>query len=621
MTPNATGWRLLWRENPLRSALGMRILAWLLLLSLVPLFLSNSVGYFASGRIIGRRAARDLEALTSIQALHVRDQIDRLLLSLSAAVRNDRLLVASAATLRDTASGPASLSGASGLAAEELVRLQRQLRDFTTLKLVGPSGVVVAASSPFVSGTRWVDHAALNRVAASGQAFGVERSGVPAAARLVFLVTLSVPATGPPVFVVGTIESSDIGAALQLSPFLPGDLDGFIVDDEGLPVFVAHPHGAVDYSRSLPSYRTIAGGSIRYAGSERGEVVGTTSPVPGYRLHFVSEAPVRAALAELRGLRLLSVVLGSVFVLVVIAAAWVVSRSVVRPVYELVRGTERIAQGDLEASVDVPQRDELGLLGQRFNDMARQLRESAARIRDYHSEEMRRAEQLATVGELAAGIAHELKSPLLAIGSGVHLLSRRLGRSDAEGHRLVEEMVQRLGRMEGAVQELLSYARPTPVRMARLDLNAIVERALRLVEPRAQRSGVGISRELSAGLPPVVVDPEQIGQVVVNLAFNGIEAMEGGGRLGIATLRAPGAVELAVTDSGPGVGPEERERIFRPFYTTKHAGTGLGLAIVRQIVDRHGGRIALGDANGGGARFVVSLPVDPTGPASGRVTT
>lgn len=621
MTPKATGWRLLWRENPLRSALGMRILAWLLLLSLVPLFLSNSVGYLASGRIIGRLAARDLDALTAIQAQHVRDEIDRLLLSLSAAARNDRLLMASAATLRDTASGPAGLSGASGLAGEELVRLERQLLDFTTLELVGPSGVVVAASSPYASGTRWVDRAALNRAAAQGQTFDVERSGVPALPRLVFLVSLSAPGTGPPVLVAGTIEASDIGSALQLSAFLPGDVDGFIVDGEGLPIFVAHPHGAVDYSRPLPSYRALARGSSRYAGSERGEVVGTTAPVPGYRLHFVSEVPVRAALAELRGLRLLSVVLGSVFLLVVIAAAWVVSRSVVRPVYALVRGTERIAQGDLETSVDVPQHDELGLLGRRFNDMASQLRESAARIRDYHSEEMRRAEQLATVGELAAGIAHELKSPLLAIGSGVQLLSSRLGPSDTEGHRLVEEMLQRLGRMEGAVQELLNYARPKPVRMARLDLNAIVERALRLVEPRAERSGVEIRRAFSARLPPVVVDPEQIGQVVVNLACNGIEAMEGGGRLEIATGRIPGAIQLSVTDSGPGVGPEERERIFRPFYTTKHAGTGLGLAIVRQVVDRHGGSIALGDSNGRGAQFLVSLPVEAAEPASRRVTT
>jgi signal transduction histidine kinase len=610
MTGKQLSWRLLWHENPLRSALGKRILAWLLLLSLVPLFVSNSVGYLASSRIIERLAARDLEAFTVIQAHHVRDEIERLLLSLSSAVRNDRLLVASAAAFRDPAADPAVLSGASSLAAEELTRLQRQLHDFTAVELVDSSGVVVAASSRFTSGTRWVNRAALRQAAAEGQTFDVERGGAPPLPRLVFLVSLSGPASQPPLLVVGTIEWMAIGSALQLSTLFPGGIEGFVVDAEGLPVFVAHPRGAVDYARPLPSFRSMARGSGRYLNGDGREVVGSVHPVPGYRLHFVSEVPVRAALGELRGLRFVSVLLGSAFLLVVIAAAWSVSRSIVRPVYALVGGTERIARGDLGTSVDVPQRDELGLLGQRFNDMATQLRESAARIRDYHNEEMRRAEQLATVGELAAGIAHELKSPLLAIGSGVQLLSRRLDASDAEGRRLAEETLQRIARMEGAVQELLSYARPTPAHMARLDFNAVVERALRLVEPRAERSGVQIRRELSTGLPPVFVDPDQISQVVVNLALNGIEAMQSGGHLAVATRSNEGAVEMSVSDTGPGVAAEERERIFRPFHTTKHAGTGLGLAIVRQVLDRHGGTIALSDAAGGGAQFVVTLPLE-----------
>jgi two-component system NtrC family sensor kinase len=248
--------------------------------------------------------------------------------------------------------------------------------------------------------------------------------------------------------------------------------------------------------------------------------------------------------------------------------------------------------------------------------MAGQLRESAARIRDLHAEEMRRAEQLATVGELAAGVAHELKTPLLGIAGGVQLLGRHLDPADAEGRHLIDELLQRVGRMESAVQELLSYARPSPARRSRLDLNAIVERALALVEPRAERSAVTIRRALSDGLPPVLVDPEQIGQVVVNLALNGVEAMQSGGMLVVATRRVDGGVELSVGDSGPGVTVEEREKIFRPFYTTKHAGTGLGLAIVRQIVDRHGGRVALAD-RAGGAEFVVSLPVDTQPEASG----
>ncbi len=610
---------MLWRENPLRSALGKWILTWLLLLSLVPLFVSNSIGYLASSRIIHRLAQRDLEALAAVQAHHVRDEIERLLVGLASAARNDRLLMASAAAIGDTATRPVELSGASALATEELEQLRRQLQVFTAVELVDPSGVIVAASPRFVSGLRWRDRAVLVR-AAAGQAFAVERVGAPPVPRLLFAAALFAPDTSRAVVVVGSIESAAIGPALQIPPLLAGAVEGFIVDESGLPILVSYPHGPVDYGRPLPSHRELGAGHTRYFNADRVEVVGSAHAVPGYPLSFVAEIPVRAALGELRGLRLLSVVLGAVFVLVVIAAAWIVSRGVVRPVYALVGATERIARGDLAASVTVAQRDELGLLAERFNAMAAQLRESAARIRDLHEEEMRRADQLATVGELAAGVAHELKTPLLGIAGGVQLLGRHLDPADSEGRRLIDELMQRVGRMESAVQELLNYARPSPARLSRLDLNAIVERALALVEPRAERSGVRVRRELAGALPPVQADPEQVGQVVVNLALNAIEAMESGGLLVVATRRSNDGVELSVLDSGPGIAAEDRERIFRPFYTTKHAGTGLGLAIVRQIVNRHGGRVSLGDAPGGGAEFVVSLPMDERRVPSGGET-
>lgn len=606
---------MLWRESPLRSALGKRILIWLLLLSLVPLFVSNTTGYLASSSIIHRLARRDLEALTAVEAQHVRDEIERLLIGLAAAARNDRLLMASAAALRDTASRPVLQSGATGLAAEELELLRRQLQVFTAVELVDPSGVIVAASPPFASGMRWRDRAVLRR-AAAGYAFAVERTGAPLAPRLLFAAAMFAPDTTRPMIVVGSVEPGAIGPALQIPALIAGAVEGFIVDATGLPVLVSYPRGVVDYTQPLPSHRALAGGALGYRSADGTEVIGSAHAVPGYPLSFIAEIPVSAALGGLRGLRLLSAVLGLAFVLVVIAVAWIVARGVVRPVYALVGATERIGQGDLAASVAVPQRDELGLLAERFNLMAAQLRESAARIRDLHEEEMRRAEQLATVGELAAGVAHELKTPLLGIAGGIQLLGRHLGPADAEGRRLLGELMLRVGRMEVAVHGLLSYARPSPARRSRLDLNAIVERALALVEPRAERSAVTIRRSLADGLSPVLVDPEQIGQVVVNLVLNGVEAMPSGGVLIVATRSVDGGVELSVGDSGPGVTAEEREQIFRPFFTTKHAGTGLGLAIVRQIVDRHGGRVALAE-RAGGAEFVVSLPVDAQPEASG----
>lgn len=612
-----SGWRvlqLLWRENPLRSALGKRILMWLLLLSLVPLFVSNAIGYLASSRIIRGLVARDLAALTSVQAHHVRDEVERLHLLLATAARGDRLLVASAEALRDPKATPVVQSGASGIASEVLDRLRQQLGVFTTIELVFPSGVVVAASPRFGSGVRWRDAELLAGARRQGQAFAVERVGTSARPELAFAVALPSTDTALGMVVAARIGSDGIAGALQLPAHLAGAVEGFVVDLTGRPIAVSHPHQSVDYASPLPGPRALRAGTTRYRNAEAQDVLGSVHAVPGYALQFLSEVPVGAALGELRWLRSASALLGAAFVLVVIAVAWIVSRGIVRPVYALVAATERIGQGDLATTVAVAQRDELGLLGQRFNDMAAQLKESAARIGELHREEMHRAEQLATVGELAAGIAHELKTPLLGLAGGLQLYGRRLDPSDTEGHRLIEEMSQRVRRMEAAVQELLNYARPSPARLSRLDLNAIVERALRLVEPRAQRSGVEIRRELSPGLPPVLVDPEQVGQVIVNLALNGIEALGSGGALEIGTRREMDSVQLLVGDTGPGVPPELRERVFRPFFTTKHAGTGLGLAIVHQIVDQHGGTIRLAEGRTGGAQFIVSLPVAELAP-------
>jgi len=605
----ADRWRAFWRESPLRTALGKRILVSLLLLSLVPLVLSNSLGYLASDRIIRRLVERDLAALAVLQAGHVRDEIERLQLSLATAVHNDRLLVASAAALSDPTASPLALSGASALATEELAQLRRQLRVFSTLELLRPEGVVVASSPPYTSGVRRPDAGVLRRAAASGRAFAVERTGSRREPRLVIAVNAAESDVGPAI-VFGAIRAADVVTALRM-PVPVGGVEAFVVDDEGLPVLISRAAGGAEVALPVPVLRPRAAGDADAVLAERLDVIASVQPVPGLPLRFVSQVPAREAFRELRGLRRLSVVLAAAFVLVVLAVASLVSRGIVRPVDDLVVATERIAKGDLHVSVAAGQRDELGLLGQRFNTMAAQLRESTARIAALHQEELRRAEQLATVGELAAGVAHELKTPLLGISGGLQLLGRRLDAGDLEGRRLVEETLARVGRMEDAVQRLLAYARPTPARISRLGLNAVVERALQLLDPRARSSGVEIRRALAADLPPVPVDPEQIGQVVVNLALNGIEAMDGAGRLEVATRRADGSVELSVADSGPGVAAEERERVFRPFYTTKHAGTGLGLAIVRQVVERHGGTVSLTAAPSGGAQFVITLPLEP----------
>ncbi|OYV68366.1 MAG: hypothetical protein B7Z72_08300, partial [Gemmatimonadetes bacterium 21-71-4] len=221
-----------------------------------------------------------------------------LLSGLASAARNDRLLVASAAALRDTTTRPVTQSGATSLAVEELERLRRQLQVFTALELVNPSGVIVAASPRFASGMRWRERAVLAR-AAAGRAFAVERIGAPPVPRLVFAAAMFAPDTTRPVIVVGSIEWAAIGPALQIPPLIAGVVEGFIVDQAGLPVLVSYPHGVVDYSRPLPSHRALASGAPRYRSADGAEVIGSAHDVPGYPLSFVAEIPVRAALGGL----------------------------------------------------------------------------------------------------------------------------------------------------------------------------------------------------------------------------------------------------------------------------------------------------------------------------------
>ncbi|HWP03689.1 MAG TPA: ATP-binding protein, partial [Gemmatimonadaceae bacterium] len=588
---------------------GRRLLAWFLVLSLVPIIGSNTVGYLVSGRIINSLAERDLHALAELQAHHVSDEIERRLLGLATAARTDRLLVASGATLLDSAASPAELSAASALAAEELERLRRELDEFSSLLLLGRAGMVMASAPGFGAGTRWTDTTLVANASTRGRAFAVARSGVPPEPQLVLAVAIPTHSDSTPAVVLGTVAVGDIGDFLQLPSRSAGDVRVFVLDSAAFPIYASHADGRLDYGRVLGLFSDLERGTNRPRLRGVGEVIGAVEAVPGHPLRLVAAVPAHAALGGLRWLRTMSLVLEGAFVLVLVGVVWLVARGIVRPVHELVIATERISRGDLEASVPASQDDELGLLANRFNDMAAHLRESALRVEQLHHQQMQRAEQLATVGEVAAGIAHELKTPLLGVSSGTRLLIRRLRPDDQEGRRLAEELLHRVDRMEAAIQQLLSYARPAPAHRSLLDLNAVVERSLQLIVPRAEQGRVELVRELGAGLPSVLLDPDQVGQVVVNLALNAIEAMPAGGRLVVTTTSTHRSVTLAVSDTGPGIAAADRERIFRPFYTTKHRGTGLGLAIVRQIVEQHGGTIAVDDAPGGGTRFAVSFPV------------
>jgi two-component system sensor histidine kinase AtoS len=222
-------------------------------------------------------------------------------------------------------------------------------------------------------------------------------------------------------------------------------------------------------------------------------------------------------------------------------------------------------------------------------------------------EELRKAEHLAVLGRLLAGVAHEVRNPLTAIRSTVQLWERLP--AQARTPESLAAVVGSVDRLNELVGRLLLFARAGHEDRRPVDLNGVVAETLELVRAGADAQGVTIESDLAPDLLPVGGAAQALGQVVLNLVSNALQAMPAGGRLTCRTRPVPGGrVELAVTDTGPGVPAELRDTVFEPFFTTRADGTGLGLALCREVARQHGGDVTLAPAGGSGATFCLTLP-------------
>jgi len=307
-------------------------------------------------------------------------------------------------------------------------------------------------------------------------------------------------------------------------------------------------------------------------------------------------------------------------------------RGVIRPVKDLVEGTQRVAQGDLDYVIPVRTRDEIGALAASFNEMTSALRKARGELAslvetlEERIEERTRAlqetqaqliqsEKLASLGKLAASIAHEINNPLSGILTYAKLLTRRLKTGPADQETLAQilkslTLIEREAeRCTTIVRNLLDFARQREPSFQEVDLNAVLLEALSLLANRMAIQGITLEKRLG-DLPPTRADFGQLRQAFVNIALNACEAMEGGGTLTVASRFLPeeGVVEVEFADTGVGIPPEHLSKIFDPFFTTKEKGTGLGLSVVYGIVDRHGGRIEVKSWVGKGTSVIVRFP-------------
>jgi signal transduction histidine kinase len=582
-----------------RGRLSRRLLAWFLIFSLLPLLVTNAIGYRRSQAIITQLLERYLSAIAQIQAQHVRDRADRALLLLQAVAVDEEFLAAGAAGRNEI---------------ERMLRRKLdELKLFDALYVFTPDGTMGASV-----GLRENLSTSLPAHEVSGSLSAMLLS-TPRGVRPMFRLVVPVNAheTVPVAFLAGTLSLDGIRNMLQVPDRLAGHVETFIVDAGGRPLFVSHPHDSVEYAVPLatPLLGLTDGTHAHYRASDGVRVLGTIVGLPGYDWRLIAQVPEEEAFGALRRLGSLSLILELLLVAVLIGTAIIVSRSIVAPLGRLVDASRRIARGDLSVRVKDDARDEIAELGHAFNEMTAGLAATTDDVRDLHQREIERASQLATVGELASGIAHEIKNPVVGLANGLDIVRRRAG-TDATLLPIINEMERQVRRVQDTIQELLTFARPATPALDVVRADDLAERAIRLAQPTADKSGVRIVVRLDPSHTSVLADAEMIHQALINLLMNAIEATPHGGRVDVYTRTSGDSVEIEISDTGRGIAPENLEAVFKPFFTTRHTGTGLGLSITREIIQRHGGTVALSSRQGEGTTVTIRLPAHASGPSA-----
>lgn len=400
-----------------------------------------------------------------------------------------------------------------------------------------------------------------------------------------------------------------------------------VVDDAGRELYaVADPSGAdanlLGVIRSGRGFFQLSGdrrsGRCYMAVMEQGKVVGAA------RL-TLSLLPEQERLKGSRHLFLAYFALD--FLLLLVFGSYLLSRTLVSPIRRLLSATRRIAAGDLGGTVHVPGSTEVAELCDSFNSMVVALREKREEVEDKVESlnranreiiearnEAIRSEKMASVGLLAAGMAHEIGTPLAAIMGYSGILAEELS-SDSEKADYLRRITEESKRIDRIVRGLLDYARPKGAQREKVAVLPLLEKVVELLGAQGVLKRLEVSVEVESMLPTLHADPYQLEQLLINLVMNARDAMPDGGKLQLKANRSGADVVIEVIDSGHGMPPEHLNRVFDPFFTTKEPGkgTGLGLAIAARIAESCGGRLTVQSELGKGSRFTLTLPAGEAG--------
>lgn len=288
-----------------------------------------------------------------------------------------------------------------------------------------------------------------------------------------------------------------------------------------------------------------------------------------------------------------------------------------RPIKKLTFAMRRVEEGDLNARVDLESRDEMGKLAENLNSMIEKLNLARREAEEYHQELIQRADRMASIGELASGIAHEVRNPLAGIQGAIQILADGFPREDIR-RQVTDEIQKQIHKMERLVKDLLNYAKPVPSHYLPTDINEVAEKVLFFFLTQRGRSGdFKIEKKFSSPLPKTLIDPNSMEQAFLNIVLNAQKAMPRGGTLTVSTrpLNREGnggevrEVQIIFEDSGIGIPKNNLSKIFNPFFSTRSDGTGLGLSITKNIIEQHEGRIEVESRVNVGTRFIITLPV------------
>jgi two-component system, NtrC family, sensor kinase len=299
--------------------------------------------------------------------------------------------------------------------------------------------------------------------------------------------------------------------------------------------------------------------------------------------------------------------------LIAITLGWLFTRRIMRPVTHLIRASTEISDGNFSPDIGPISKDDIGQLQKKFLKMADALKEKEQRHKDEHETRLLQSEKQASVGKLAAGVAHEINNPLTAVLTFTHLILRRKDLPDdvLKDLEIVKTQTERVRKI---VKSLLDFSRQTVIKPESTDINRLIEDCVGLMKNQALIKDVNLSFLGTNNLSTLTLDRNQFQSVLINMIINALDATPPGGFITIQTMKANNeeerGVEINISDSGTGISEENLDQLFDPFFTTKEVGkgTGLGLAVTAGIIERHGGTIKVRSQEGEGTTFTIWMP-------------